>query len=259
MEVHHHSHSARKRWTHYFWEFLMLFLAVFCGFLAENQREHYVEAHRAKEYAKSLLGDLKEDTAEIQSGINQNVFMIRTFDSCVSIGIKHIDKPFVPGIFYYYSRFATNAYTIDWNQSTLTQLIQSGNLRYFKNKALVEKINNYHATQGRLLANNEQDLSHRNEIALIRNRLLDARFYEPFAKLNISEEMKKNVPDIQIDHLVIQTLPVKTDKAGMMNEFINHLSDRKWRNTRYVNELYPQALKLAEEIILLLKDEYHLK
>ncbi len=30
MEVHHHSHTARKKWTHYFWEFLMLFLAMFC-------------------------------------------------------------------------------------------------------------------------------------------------------------------------------------------------------------------------------------
>jgi hypothetical protein len=25
MEVHHHSHTARKKWTHYFWEFIMLF------------------------------------------------------------------------------------------------------------------------------------------------------------------------------------------------------------------------------------------
>jgi hypothetical protein len=38
MEVHAHSHTARKKWTHYFWEFLMLFLAVFCGFMAENIR-----------------------------------------------------------------------------------------------------------------------------------------------------------------------------------------------------------------------------
>ena len=37
MEVHHHSHTSRKKWMHYFWEFLMLFLAVFCGFLAEYQ------------------------------------------------------------------------------------------------------------------------------------------------------------------------------------------------------------------------------
>ena len=50
MEVHAHSHTPGKKWTHYFWEFLMLFLAVFCGFLAENQREHYVEHKRAKDY-----------------------------------------------------------------------------------------------------------------------------------------------------------------------------------------------------------------
>ena len=37
MEVHGHTHSPRKKWTHYFWEFFMLFLAVFCGFLAEYQ------------------------------------------------------------------------------------------------------------------------------------------------------------------------------------------------------------------------------
>ena len=24
MEIHAHSHTARKKWTHYFWEFLML-------------------------------------------------------------------------------------------------------------------------------------------------------------------------------------------------------------------------------------------
>jgi hypothetical protein len=53
MEVHQHTHSPRKKWTHYFWEFLMLFFAVFCGFMAENKREQVIEKHRAKEYAQS--------------------------------------------------------------------------------------------------------------------------------------------------------------------------------------------------------------
>ena len=64
MEVHHHSHSPRKRWTHYFWEFLMLFLAVFCGFLAEYQLEHKIEKDRARQYIKSFYQDLKTDTSE---------------------------------------------------------------------------------------------------------------------------------------------------------------------------------------------------
>ncbi len=38
--AHHLHHAPGKRIWHYFYEFLMLFLAVFCGFLAENFREH---------------------------------------------------------------------------------------------------------------------------------------------------------------------------------------------------------------------------
>jgi len=47
----------------------MLFLAVFLGFIAENMREHIVEKDRAKQYAKSLISDLKNDTAMVNSHI----------------------------------------------------------------------------------------------------------------------------------------------------------------------------------------------
>src|SRR5678815_4472219 len=63
MEVPHHPHTERKKWTHYLWEFLMLFLAVFCGFLAENQREHMIEHERERQYSKQLLADLRKDSA----------------------------------------------------------------------------------------------------------------------------------------------------------------------------------------------------
>ncbi|MBL0274473.1 MAG: hypothetical protein IPQ06_15830 [Chitinophagaceae bacterium] len=259
MEVHAHTHTARKKWTHYFWEFLMLFLAVFCGFLAENQREHFVEAQRAKEYAKSLLSDMKEDTVEISGGIIQNTFMIEAFDSCVSIGLKNIDNLTVPGVFYYYSRFSTNAYAIDWNKSTLTQLVQSGNLRYFKNKELVRKINKYYSLQSRIGSNNDADHLHRNRIVEIRDRLLAARYYEVFAALSISIEMKGHVSDNRIDSLMAQQLPLKPGSTGVMEEYLNNLMDRKWRNKTYVDKLYPEALKMAEEIIEMLKEDYHFK
>src|SRR6187431_2118670 len=65
MEVHSHTHTARKKWTHYFWEFLMLFLAVFCGFLAEYQLEHMIEKERGKQYIESFYEDLKKDTTRL--------------------------------------------------------------------------------------------------------------------------------------------------------------------------------------------------
>ncbi len=63
MEVHHHGHvHEKKKWLEYLFQFFMLFLAVFCGFLAENQREHYIEKKREKVYIKNLYEDLKSDT-----------------------------------------------------------------------------------------------------------------------------------------------------------------------------------------------------
>src|SRR6266481_3397736 len=88
MEVHAHthtfdpdSHRGRKKWTHYFWEFLMLFLAVFCGFLAENFREHQVEHQREKQYMASLIRDLRADTSALSSGIPLKLRRIGAIDS----------------------------------------------------------------------------------------------------------------------------------------------------------------------------------
>src|SRR5664279_12127 len=63
MEVHKHPHDIthKKKWGEYLLEFLMLFLAVFLGFVAENIRETSVEHDREKEYMVTMLEDLKTD------------------------------------------------------------------------------------------------------------------------------------------------------------------------------------------------------
>jgi len=43
----------------------MLFLAVFCGFLAEYQLEHKIEKERGKQYIESFYEDLKKDTSRL--------------------------------------------------------------------------------------------------------------------------------------------------------------------------------------------------
>src|SRR5687767_293503 len=71
MEVHKHPHHVthKKKWGEYFLEFFMLFLAVFLGFLAENQREHFVEHQREKKFARRLLSDLRQDSLFFESRI----------------------------------------------------------------------------------------------------------------------------------------------------------------------------------------------
>ena len=73
MEVHHHPHSHSydnhqgANWKKYLWEFLMLFLAVFCGFLAELQVEKSIDSHKEKEYINSMIEDLGKDTSNFNT------------------------------------------------------------------------------------------------------------------------------------------------------------------------------------------------
>ena len=141
MEVHHHTHAphGKKNWKSYFWEFLMLFLAVFCGFLAEYQLEQTIERHREKEYATLLIKDLENDTIEILGSIKQFEKILVSIDSISSVVYKGGSGNKVQGSFYYYSQIGTTSPLIVWNDATLIQLTQSGNLRYFRNHELVNK------------------------------------------------------------------------------------------------------------------------
>jgi hypothetical protein len=81
MEVHHHAHTPRKKWHHYFFEFLMLFLAVTLGFFVENQREHYIENQREKVYVRSMIDDLKLDTVEFSIERSERDQAVIMYDS----------------------------------------------------------------------------------------------------------------------------------------------------------------------------------
>ncbi len=65
MEVHTHGHiHEKKKWMEYLFQFVMLFLAVTLSFIVENEREHYVEAKRAKILAIAMVSDLRADSSE---------------------------------------------------------------------------------------------------------------------------------------------------------------------------------------------------
>src|SRR4030095_1909637 len=85
MEVHHHSHTARKKWTHYFWEFLMLFLAVSLGFYAENLREGMIHKEQVKTNMRSLLSDLRSDVILFDSVIERNQYAYTRADSLIEL------------------------------------------------------------------------------------------------------------------------------------------------------------------------------
>jgi hypothetical protein len=106
MEVHTHTHTPRKKWTHYFWEFFMLFLAVTAGFLVENEREHYVEHLREKQFISSLLVDVKLDTTNLNRIISARDLREKMFDS-LTILINRPDRGKYTRDIYFFGRHIT--------------------------------------------------------------------------------------------------------------------------------------------------------
>src|SRR5262245_23864308 len=141
MEVHHHSHTARKKWTHYFWEFLMLFLAVFCGFLAEYQLEHQIEKEREKKYMLDLISDLKKDTVQINRCIRNTGYIMSGHDSLEYMLENFRNTPsFVKKLYYVNSTFTYVDYSVNWTQGTFEELKGSGNLRLIRQTKVKEKL-----------------------------------------------------------------------------------------------------------------------
>ena len=140
MEVHAHTHTARKKWTHYFWEFLMLFLAVFCGFLAEYKLEHTLEHQRGKQYASTMLEDLKADKQALQSGIRVNNAIITFIDTLLKLYHPDAKQPKTTSQLYYYGRYGLRFWYYVDKQVTLEQMKHSGTIRYFQNPVLEKQM-----------------------------------------------------------------------------------------------------------------------
>jgi hypothetical protein len=83
MEVHHHSdhHGGTKRFKDYFQEFLMIFLAVTMGFLAENVREYITDNNHVVELVGQLKEDLLNDTANIEKLVSSLKIQMSRTDS----------------------------------------------------------------------------------------------------------------------------------------------------------------------------------
>ncbi|HEX4878053.1 MAG TPA: hypothetical protein VFV31_15395 [Chitinophagaceae bacterium] len=147
MEVHHHSHTARKKWTHYLWEFLMLFLAVTLGFFVENQREHMIEHQREKKFIRSLVSDLEADISRLTTIIqlrNDRALLLDSFSTLLNSkeALQHSND------LYYYNSFATRGVAFRFTpvDGTMQQLKNAGNLRLVRNSAVSDSIISYDVT-----------------------------------------------------------------------------------------------------------------
>ncbi len=137
MEVHHHAHiptSREKKWTHYFWEFFMLFLAVTLGFFVENQREHFIEHKRETAFIKTLAEDTRNNIADLRKGIEGFQLFNKHTDSLILLlkDTRNIEKN--AKAIYQQAVWLHYYYKITYFDRTIGQLRNSGNFRLIRKK-----------------------------------------------------------------------------------------------------------------------------
>ena len=248
MEVHHHGHvHEKKKWKEYVFQFLMLFLAITLGFFVENQREHYIEKLRAKEYAHALYLDIIQDTLELARTIMYYREDIGSVDSLFQSD-KETNGHIPTGLIYFCGSRALTAYRLSFNDATLQQLKSSGNLRYFRILKLKEKVSTYDNIAKTFLLRQDIELTYIPEI-LSYAKLFD---YSVSDALYVN---RNNRPFI--DSFVKANPPLLINDPVVIKQFLGFCYDRKrnW-NSRITRNLLP-ILQQGRELIAMLNKEYH--
>ena len=240
MEVHAHTHHGKKKWTEYIWEFLMLFLAVFCGFLAENFREHQIEKQREKQFIISLIQDLKADTANIIDNIAYNKKIIKGKDSLQvllhQIKANKAGAQYENDFVHLLSTYAVHFRELNFVDNTITQLKNSGSLRLIRNQAATDSIGEYYrlAALCEKQGNVAESYSHESNLSV--SSLIDG--------YNIAHPGGESV--------------LRSKDPDKITDYSNHLGADMGASQNYLNKLINQNT-LAEHLIVLLKKEYSLK
>ena len=243
MEVHAHTHTSRKKWTHYFWEFLMLFLAVFCGFLAEYQLEHKIERERERTYIKSMIEDLQKDTAALVSVIADFDRLNRRFDTAFNL-YRGITKAYNDTL---WRSLPVGFPDFIKSNKTMQQLLFSGGLRLINNRAAADGIVGYDLQNDDL----DIDVNTLREIYLhctiSRRALLNSMDLDADKKKMTDEQLRSG----QKNYLL------RSDKAFLGN-YYNELRTFK-ALSNMVRHREIKLMAKAGSLIQLLKKEYHLK
>ena len=256
MEVHQHAqHGGKKNWKSYFWEFLMLFLAITLGFLVENQREHYIERIRAKDFSKTLVKDLQNDTVAIHAQIKSTKIYIAIVDTLLALSKNKLEGR-EASRFCFYTRFTYWTSPIIWNRATFEQIKNSGSLRYFKNYPLLEKMMKYQATINNIEMEAYNHTIRGNMLLNHINVIIDPAYHHALSKYFIWYLDTMSGKTMESMYASTESLE---NKRTEIRELLNMVVVQQRNLQRNIDIPWKRAEDLAVELINDLKKEYHIK
>jgi hypothetical protein len=239
----------------------MLFLAVFCGFLAEYQLEHKIEKDRAKELAKSFYEELKSDSvnaaAKYQSRIKQETAMRYLMKYFKDSSFTNFSKEFI--INFHYGVMFRSPYLFEPRTVVLEQLKNSGSLRYFKNNELQKLVGDISVAIHNINDRQALETSVRSEYI---NPFI-AKHYNYDFDLALAQFKRETVFDNLLEYernnitINFQFVNTETMNTSLFANYISFYAISGMRGTRTLH--FQKYIELNAQLLKLLRKEYHLE
>jgi hypothetical protein len=140
-----HRYPSGKKFSHFLFEFLMVFLAITGGYFANNLRENMIDRNREKEYIAGLIHDIEIDTASVKEIIAKKVNMIKGLDSLILYLENPIPKSEEIKFYIYCTRYLNSYQNFTARDITISQLQNVGSLRLVKSKEILDSIVMYYS------------------------------------------------------------------------------------------------------------------
>jgi hypothetical protein len=246
MEVHHHPdlHHRQKKFKEYFLEFLMIFLAVSLGFIAENLREHISDRSKEKEYIEAFIRNLQDDTSRLKHVIAADSEQVNGTDSFLHLNHLPMNLDSNRKKFYYTAiRYFYNSATFKSNDATLLQLKSTGDYRLIEKDHVADSLSNYDAANDDIYEQGDYYVVYFKEILSILDEMTDMTIYGDTTFVNHNKFTGKPLPAVTGDSLALRKL-------------FNKVFDFRNITSSYIQYHMRPQLENATRLIAYLKKEY---
>lgn len=226
----------------------MLFLAVFCGFLAEYYLEHTIEHNREKQFIHSLVKDVAADTVQLSNIKRFRLDRLNKIDSVNTLfsksrsgAIPVQDVAIIEDIKGHVAFYQ--------NSGTLDQLKNAGGFRLIRNRTVVDSIQAYDQQIRRMLLRDNFEADEMRYTMRLAYKLIDgAELSNLYSDTNyfVDRKLKAGV-----------SKPVKLN-SEYLGEYLNSLAT--FRFVVMNNMMLQETIRTkARALLTTIKEEYDLE
>ena len=250
MEQQHLDHfPPKKKWYVYFIDFIMLFVAVTLGFLAENVRDQQTDKNREISYLKNVHEDLLVDINRFEFVMSANNWRLLMLDSLH----MEINKasPDLPSLYYYIQNLALRT-TFESSHLGLDQIKASGGFRLIQNAKIIAGIQDY-----------ERMLNSTMKLEEVRERTLEQARFKMAVVFDAGTlyQMTKNQSMFKGEKMEVRfkrpayAAPFVVGDRETFNELINFINLGLNTNL-YLNNRFNELKSIAKALDAAIMEEY---